>query len=115
MGRGLILTTCAGVAVAVLAVAYLGATQTTSAQYMGNMEPGGTYTTTVSACFQKPLAPYIQVRQGLPPDDIVCKEGLVPAAREGGDPLCIREKSVQTLLHLGWTVDISGHAGPNDT
>ena len=115
MGRGLILTTCAGVAVAVLAVAYLGAVQTTSAQYMGNVEPGDTYTTTVPACFQDPLAPYIQVRQGLPPDDIVCKEGLVLAAREGDDPLCIREESVQTLLRLGWTVDISGHTDPNDT
>ena len=93
----------------------MGAVPTTSAQYMGNVEPGDTYTTTVPACFQEPLAPYIQVRQGLAPDDIVCKEGLVLAAREGGDPLCIREESVQTLLRLGWTVDISGHTDPDDT
>ena len=89
-----------------------GAGQMASGQYTGNV---GSSTYTVPMCFQEPLAPYIQARQGLSPGEVVCKEGLVLATRESGAPLCIREESVGELLRFGWAVEVLDGARPGDT
>lgn len=116
MGRGRVLAVCLGVTVAAVVmmamVAHDGTGQVASAQYTGNV--GGDMHT-IPMCFQEPLPPYIQVRQGLAPEEVVCKDGLVLATRDGGEPLCIKEESVEALLRFGWTVGIPGSSGPGNT
>lgn len=116
MGRGRVLAVCLGATVGVVVmmamVAHGGINQVASAQYTGNV---GDASYTVPMCFQEPLPPYIQVRQGLAPEEVVCKDGLVLATRDGGQPLCIREESVDALLRFGWTVGIPGSSGPGNT
>ena len=116
MGRGPILAVCLGTTVAVVVLMAVvgnhGTGQVASGQYMSSTESG---TSTIPMCFQEPLAPYIQARQGLSPEEVVCKDGLVLATRENGAPLCIREESVGALLRFGWAVGIPDAAKPGNT
>ena len=51
-----------------------------------------------------------QASQGIPPDDIVCKEGLERVWENDGTPICVEPENVLKLVKSGWippqTVDI---------
>lgn len=110
MMQKLVLAACLGV---VAVMAYHGASTTASAQYTGDVGDGGYGTVEVPMCFQEPVAPSIQVRQGLLPTEVVCKGGLVLAIKDTGEPLCVREESIGVLRQLGWTVEWA--PGTSDT
>jgi len=43
-----------------------------------------------------------QASQGIPPDDVVCKEGLEQVLENDGTPICVEPENVLKLVKSGW-------------
>jgi len=50
-----------------------------------------------------PLAPLKQIKEGVEPKNIQCKESLELIFKSSGEPACVKETSVQKLISRGWT------------
>ena len=50
-----------------------------------------------------PLAPSKQIKEGVEPKNIQCKESLELIFKSAGEPACVKETSVQKLISWGWT------------
>ena len=50
-----------------------------------------------------PLAPSKQIKEGVEPENIQCKESLELIFKSSGEPACVKETSVQKLISWGWT------------
>ena len=50
-----------------------------------------------------PLAPSKQIKEGVEPKNIQCKESLELIFKSSGQPACVKETSVQKLISWGWT------------
>lgn len=50
-----------------------------------------------------PLAPLKQIKEGVEPENIQCKESLELIFKSSGEPACVKETSVQKLISWGWT------------
>jgi septal ring factor EnvC (AmiA/AmiB activator) len=48
-------------------------------------------------------SPLKQIKEGIAPENIVCKEGLELVFKLNGQPACIKTSSVQKLIAWGWT------------
>ncbi len=48
-------------------------------------------------------SPLKQIKEGIAPENIVCKEGLELVFKLNGQPACIKTTSVQKLIAWGWT------------
>lgn len=49
------------------------------------------------------LSPLKQIKSGIVPTSVVCKEGLDLIFKLNGQPACVKTTSVQKLLAWGWT------------
>ena len=49
------------------------------------------------------LSPLKQIKEGIVPENIVCKEGLELVFKLNGQPACIKTTSIQKLIAWGWT------------
>lgn len=49
------------------------------------------------------LSPLKQIKAGIAPENIVCKEGLELVFKLDGQPACIKTTSIQKLTAWGWT------------
>jgi len=49
------------------------------------------------------LSPLKQIKSGIAPENIVCKEGLELVFKLDGQPACIKTTSIQKLIAWGWT------------
>jgi len=49
------------------------------------------------------LSPLKQIKEGVAPENIVCKEGLELVFKLNGQPACIKTTSIQKLIAWGWT------------
>jgi len=49
------------------------------------------------------LAPLKQIKEGVEPENIQCKETLELIFKASGQPACVKETSVQKLISWGWT------------
>ncbi len=52
------------------------------------------------------LSPNKQLKQGILPEDILCKENLVLIIKNNGNPACVKETHVFRLLQSGWAEKI---------
>ena len=50
-----------------------------------------------------PLAPLKQIKEGVEPENIQCKESFKLIFKSSGQPACVKETSVQKLISWGWT------------
>ena len=50
-----------------------------------------------------PLAPSKQIKEGVEPENIQCKESLELIFKSSGQPACVKTSSVQKLISWGWT------------
>jgi len=48
------------------------------------------------------LSPLKQIKEGIAPENIVCKEGLELIFKISGQPACIQSTSVEKLIAWGW-------------
>ncbi|MCV0411749.1 hypothetical protein [Nitrosarchaeum sp.] len=48
------------------------------------------------------LSPLKQIKEGIAPENIVCKEGLELIFKISGQPACIQATSVEKLIAWGW-------------
>lgn len=48
-------------------------------------------------------SPLKQVKEGITPENIVCKEGLELVFKLNGQPACVKTTSIQKLIAWGWT------------
>ena len=48
-------------------------------------------------------SPLKQIKEGIAPENIVCKEGLELVFKLNGQPACIKTTSVEKLIAWGWT------------
>ncbi|MBS3926658.1 MAG: hypothetical protein KGZ34_08220 [Nitrosarchaeum sp.] len=48
------------------------------------------------------LSPLKQIKEGVSPENIVCKEGLELIFKISGQPACIQTSSVEKLIAWGW-------------
>jgi hypothetical protein len=49
------------------------------------------------------LSPFKQIKSGIVPENVVCKEGLDLIFKLNGQPACVKTTSVQKLIAWGWT------------
>jgi hypothetical protein len=49
------------------------------------------------------LSPLKQIKEGVEPENIQCKEQLKLIFKSSGSPACVKETSVQKLVSLGWS------------
>ena len=49
------------------------------------------------------LSPLKQIKSGIVPANVVCKEGLDRIFKLNGQPACVKTTSVQKLISWGWT------------
>ncbi|HET9010107.1 MAG TPA: hypothetical protein VFN17_08320 [Nitrosarchaeum sp.] len=49
------------------------------------------------------LSPLKQIKEGITPENIVCKEGLELVFKLNGQPACIKTSSIPKLIAWGWT------------
>ncbi len=56
--------------------------------------------------------PLKQVKSGVAPDRISCKDNLVLIQRHDESPACVRPETKQKLIERGWTVKESVHSSP---
>ena len=49
------------------------------------------------------LSPLKQIKSGIVPENVVCKEGLDLIFKLNGQPACVKTTSVQKLIAWGWT------------
>ena len=49
------------------------------------------------------LSPLKQIKSGIVPENVVCKEGLNLVFKLNGQPACVKTTSVQKLAAWGWT------------
>jgi len=49
------------------------------------------------------LSPLKQIKSGIVPENVVCKEGLELVFKLNGQPACVKTTSVQKLITWGWT------------
>lgn len=49
------------------------------------------------------LSPLKQIKSGIVPTSVVCKEGLDLIFKLNGQPACVKTTSVQKLIAWGWT------------
>ena len=49
------------------------------------------------------LSPLKQIKSGIVPENVVCKEGLELVFKLNGQPACVKTTSVQKLIAWGWT------------
>jgi len=48
------------------------------------------------------LSPLKQIKSGIVPENVVCKEGLELVFKLNGQPACVKTTSVQKLITWGW-------------
>lgn len=48
------------------------------------------------------LSPLKQIKEGITPENVVCKEGLELVLKISGQPACIQSTSVEKLIAWGW-------------
>jgi hypothetical protein len=49
------------------------------------------------------LSPLKQIKSGIVPENVVCKEGLELVFKLNGQPACVKTSSIQKLITWGWT------------
>jgi hypothetical protein len=49
------------------------------------------------------LSPLKQIKSGIVPENVVCKEGLELVFKLNGQPACVKTTSIQKLIAWGWT------------
>ena len=49
------------------------------------------------------LSPLKQIKSGIVPENVVCKDGLDLIFKLNGQPACVKTTSVQKLIAWGWT------------
>ena len=49
------------------------------------------------------LSPLKQIKEGIVPENVVCKEGLELVFKLNGEPACVKTTSIQKLITWGWT------------
>ena len=49
------------------------------------------------------LSPLKQIKEGIVPENIVCKEGLGLVFKLDGQPACVKTTSIEKLIAWGWT------------
>ena len=49
------------------------------------------------------LSPLKQIKEGIVPENIVCKEGLELVFKLNGQPACVKTTSIEKLITWGWT------------
>ena len=50
------------------------------------------------------LSPLKQIKEGIAPENVVCKEGLELIFKINGQPACIQTTSVEKLITWGWAL-----------
>ncbi len=48
------------------------------------------------------LSPLKQIKEGVVPENVVCKEGLELVFKLNGQPACVKTTSIQKLIAWGW-------------
>ena len=48
------------------------------------------------------LSPLKQIKEGIVPENIVCKEGLGLVFKLNGQPACVKTTSIEKLIAWGW-------------
>ena len=48
------------------------------------------------------LSPLKQIKEGIVPENIVCKEGLGLVFKLNGQPACVKTTSIEKLIACGW-------------
>ena len=48
------------------------------------------------------LSPLKQIKEGISPENVVCKDGLELVLKISGQPACIQSTSVEKLIAWGW-------------
>ena len=48
------------------------------------------------------LSPLKQIKEGIVPENVVCKEGLELVFKLNGEPACVKTTSIQKLIAWGW-------------
>lgn len=54
--------------------------------------------------YQGVESPRKQISQGIEPEDVICREGLVLIIKHNGSPACVRSETVDNLENRGWGV-----------
>jgi hypothetical protein len=49
------------------------------------------------------LSPLKQIKEGIVPENVVCKQGLELVFKLNGQPACVKTTSIQKLIAWGWT------------
>ena len=49
------------------------------------------------------LSPLKQIKSGIVPENVVCKEGLELVFKLNGQPACVKTTSIEKLIAWGWT------------
>jgi hypothetical protein len=49
------------------------------------------------------VSPLKQIKEGIAPENVTCKEGLELVFKLNGQPACIKTASIQKLIAWGWT------------
>ena len=49
------------------------------------------------------LSPLKQIKEGVVPENVVCKEGLGLVFKLNGQPACVKTTSIEKLIAWGWT------------
>ena len=49
------------------------------------------------------LSPLKQIKEGVVPENVVCKEGLGLVFKLNGQPACVKTTSIEKLAAWGWT------------
>ena len=48
------------------------------------------------------LSPLKQIKEGIVPENVVCKEGLGLVFKLNGQPACVKTTSIEKLIAWGW-------------
>jgi len=67
-----------------------------------------------AAAYAEIPSPKKQLEQGVEPEDIVCRHGMILMLRESGMPACVRPSTAERLEPKGWTVVRAADA-PSDS
>ena len=49
------------------------------------------------------LSPLKQIKEGIVPENVICKQGLELVFKLNGQPACVKTTSIQKLITWGWT------------
>jgi hypothetical protein len=49
------------------------------------------------------LSPLKQIKSGIVPENVICKQGLELVFKLNGQPACVKTTSIQKLITWGWT------------